>query len=91
MIFYRSNFDDGQRTSIWYLHILLVFAIGKLLRGDLDGTSEPPGFALFNEVLRLLPGISEIRAHGVAGIEILALIAVYYQNIDCKDDAATHV
>lgn len=91
MILYRNNFDDDQRTNIWFLQILLVFAIGKLLRGDLDGTSDPPGFVLFNEVLNLLPGISEIRAHGVTGIEILALVAVYYQNIDCKDDAATHV
>ncbi|KAJ5728754.1 uncharacterized protein N7483_003262 [Penicillium malachiteum] len=91
MVFYRNNFDEIQRTSLWYLHILLVFAIGKLLRGDLDGTAGPPGYDLFKEALRLLPGISEIRAHGVAGIEILALVAVYYQNIDRKDDAASHI
>ncbi|KAJ5731835.1 hypothetical protein N7493_003316 [Penicillium malachiteum] len=91
MVFYRNSFDEIQRTSIWYLHILLVFAIGKLLRGDLDETTGPPGFDLFKEALRLLPDMSEIRAHGVAGIEILALIAVYYQNIDQKDDAASHV
>lgn len=91
MVFYRNSFDEIQRTSIWYLHILLVFAIGKFLRGELDGTTDPPGFALFKEALRLLPNISELRAHGVAGIEILALIAVYYQNIDRKDDAASHV
>ena len=91
MVFYRNTFDEVQRTSIWYLHILLVFAIGKVLRGDLDGGAGPPGFAFFNEAVRLLPDISEIRAHGVAGIEILALLAVYCQNIDRKDDAASHV
>lgn len=91
MGFYRNNFDEVQRASIWYLHILLVFAIGKVLRGDLDGRTGPPGFALFNEAVRLLPDISEIRTHGVAGIEILALLAVYCQNIDRKDDAASHV
>ena len=91
MVFYRNDFGENQRTSIWYLHILLVFAIGKLLRGDLDGTTNPPGYALFNEALRLLPDISEIRAHGIAGIEILALLAVYYQTVDRKDDAASHV
>ncbi|KAJ5703215.1 hypothetical protein N7488_010763 [Penicillium malachiteum] len=91
MVFYRKSFDEIQRTSIWYLHVLLVFAIGKLLRGDLNGTTGPPGFDLFKEALRLLPNISEIRAHGVAGIEILALVAVYYQNIDQKDDAASHI
>lgn len=91
MVFYRNNFDEAQRTSIWYLHILLVFAIGKVLRGDLDGRMGPPGFGLFSEAVRLLPVISEIRTHGVAGIEVLALLAVYYQNIDRKDDAASHV
>lgn len=91
MVFYRNDFGENQRTSIWYLHILLVFAIGKLLRGDLDGTTNPPGYALFNEALRLLPDLSEIRAYGIAGIEILALLAVYYQNVDRKDDAASHV
>lgn len=68
-----------------------MFAIGKLLRGYLDETSGPPGFSLFNDALGLLPDITEIKAHGVAGIEILALIAVYYQNNDRKDDAVTHV
>ena len=76
MMLYRNNFDDAQRTSIWYLHILLVLAIAKLLRGELDDVDDPPGFAFFDEALQLLPSVSEIRTPGIDGIEVLALMAV---------------
>ena len=90
-IIYEDPQESLQSPSIGFLQALLVFALGRLLRGESDVLNAPPGFALFNYALDLLPCPSELRAHGVAGIEILAIITVYLQNIDRKDDAASYV
>ncbi|OOQ83545.1 hypothetical protein PEBR_35441 [Penicillium brasilianum] len=90
-IIYENPQESLQNPSIGFLQALLIFALGKLLRGDLDGSSSPPGFALFTYALDLLPCPSELRAHGVAGIEVLAIITVYLQNIDRRDDAASYI
>jgi proline utilization trans-activator len=90
-IIYEDQQESIQSPSIGFLQALLIFALGKLLRGESDGSNSPPGYALFKYALDLLPSPSELRAHGVAGIEVLAIITVYLQNIDRRDDAASYV
>ena len=90
-IIYEDPQERVQSPSIGCLQALLILALGRLLRGESDGSSSPPGFALFRYALDLLPCPSELRAHGVAGIEVLAIITVYLQNIDRRDDAASYV
>jgi proline utilization trans-activator len=90
-IIYEDPQDRVDSPSIGFLQALLIFALGRLLRGESDGSNYPPGFALFKYALDLLPCPSELRAHGVAGIEVLAITTVYLQNIDRRDDAASYV
>lgn len=90
-IIYEDTQESLQNPSIGFLQALLIFALGRLLRGDSDGSNSPPGFALFSYALDLLPCPSELRAHGVAGIEVLAIVTVYLQNVDRRDDAASYV
>jgi proline utilization trans-activator len=90
-IIYEDPQESLQSPSIGFLQALLIFALGRLLRGESDAPNSPPGFALFKYALDLLPCPSELRAHGVAGIEVLAIITVYLQNIDRRDDAASYV
>jgi hypothetical protein len=90
-IIYEDPQESLQSPGIGFLQALLIFAIGRLLCGESDGSNSPPGYALFKYALDLLPCPSELRAHGVAGIEVLAIITVYLQNIDRRDDAASYV
>ena len=90
-VFCRHPQDHDRKTTIWYLEILLVLAIGKLLRGEFDENGDLPGSAWFNHAMELLPDPTELRAHGAAGIEVLALVAVYLQNLDRKEDASIYV
>lgn len=90
-IIYEDPQESLQSPGIGFLQALLIFALGRLLRGESDGSNSPPGFALFKYALDLLPCPSELRAHGVAGIEVLAIFTVYLQNIDRRDDAASYV
>ncbi|KAF3402064.1 hypothetical protein F1880_009885 [Penicillium rolfsii] len=90
-LIYEDPQESIQSPTIGFLQTLLIFALGRLLRGESDGSSSPPGYALFKYALDLLPSPSELRAHGIAGIEVLAIITVYLQNIDRRDDAASYV
>lgn len=90
-MFFESPQSQLQSPTIWTLHIILVFAVGRLLRGETDGEGRPPGFKLFTFVERNIPSPTELRKLGLAGIEVLALMIVYLQNIDQKDDASIYV
>lgn len=73
------------------VQILVILALGKLVRGEQDDLGLLPGTSLFNFALDFLPSPDELRSQGVAGIETLAIIAIYLQNGDRTDDAATYV
>jgi proline utilization trans-activator len=83
--------EQLQTPNIWTLQTCLVFAVGRLLRGESDVAGKPPGSSFFNFVERNLPSPSELRRQGLAGIEVLVLMVIYLQNIDQKDDASIYV
>lgn len=88
---YADNHDQLQNPTIWTLQVLLIFAVGRLLRGESDNADMPPGSQYFNYVEQNLPSPTELRRQGLAGIEVLALMVVYLQNIDHKDNASIYV
>jgi proline utilization trans-activator len=91
LAFFYANLDDeAQKHSLWYLQLLLVLAIGKLFLGELDG-EQVPGRSMFDYAVDILPNLSEMQSHGVLGIEVLALVAVYLQNADRKEEAYVYV
>ncbi|KAJ5152630.1 uncharacterized protein N7482_009108 [Penicillium canariense] len=89
--FYANLQENFQNPTIGFLQALVIFALGRLVRGESDVPDSFPGYAMFNYALDLLPNPSELRAHGVAGIEILVIITFYLQNIDRKDDSASYI
>ncbi|ETS74853.1 hypothetical protein PFICI_13337 [Pestalotiopsis fici W106-1] len=73
--------------SLWDIELLLVLAIGELLRGETWVSGSLPGARYFQEAARQTPGIVSLRASGIVAIEVMALCAFYLQCADCKDDA----
>lgn len=88
---YENRKEQLQAPNIWTFQALLVFAVGKLLRGESDVAGNPPGSLFFSFVERHLPSPTELRKQGLAGIEVLVLMVIYLQNIDHKDDASIYV
>ncbi|KAJ5118273.1 hypothetical protein N7448_009988 [Penicillium atrosanguineum] len=88
--FYENREEQLRRPDIRVVQILVILALGKLIRGEQDILELPPGTRLFKYALDLLPTPDELRSQGVAGIEALAIIAIYLQNGDRTDDAATY-
>lgn len=89
--FYANSHDPAQQQTPWFLEMLLVLAIGQLFSGRTDDQNEIPGSKLFYYAYRSLPALGELYTHGVLGVEILALVAVYLQNLNRKDEAYLHV
>ncbi|TID04271.1 putative transcriptional regulatory protein C3C7.04 [Colletotrichum higginsianum] len=81
---------DVRLPEIWIVEALLVFAVGRLLQGKDDESGDLPGTAYFREAVKRTPLLSELRRHGVMGVEVMALTALYLQITDRKDDAYLH-
>lgn len=88
-------FADPQharwQNDPWLLEMMLVLAIGKLFSGDFDDGCDVPGGKLFEHAHQSIPTLSQMLVHDVLGVEILALAAVYLQNLHRKDEAYFYV
>ncbi|RDW94058.1 fungal specific transcription factor domain-containing protein [Aspergillus mulundensis] len=94
-LFYANKDDSTYTESLWTLEILLIFAIARLLTGDFGGEAYRadsfPGYSLFEFVWERLPPLSQLYSVGRVGVEVLAQVAVYLQNIYRKEEAYVHV
>ncbi|KEF55278.1 uncharacterized protein A1O9_08932 [Exophiala aquamarina CBS 119918] len=81
--------SNGQEppTTLWYIELLLVFAIGDLLTCKFHDRLSTPGESYFIEAMNRIPGLSHLRTSGIQGIEILGLVTYYLQCADRRDDA----
>ncbi|KAH6689815.1 fungal-specific transcription factor domain-containing protein, partial [Plectosphaerella plurivora] len=80
---------DGW-DSIHRLQLLMVFALGQLLGGELQAGEALPGIGFFHQVESRLPRLSVLRDLGLVAVETLGLMAFYLQCADRRDDAYVH-
>ncbi|KZN84610.1 Proline utilization trans-activator [Penicillium chrysogenum] len=84
---YGRIVDGTYSVDAWYVELLLVLAVGALLKGRKSGTDILPGAQLFTEATMRCPGLIQLRAAGTLGVEINGLSAFFLQCADRKDDA----
>lgn len=73
------------------LAALLVLAVGKLFVGEIDPSGEIPGTELFEFILGNFPTLGELYSLGRLGVEVTALVAVYMQNSNRREEAYIYV
>ncbi|KAK1676112.1 hypothetical protein BDP55DRAFT_693760 [Colletotrichum godetiae] len=73
-LYHESNAADMRLPETWI--------------DDEDGGL--PGTMFFREAVKRTPLLSDMRKHGIIGVEIMALTALYLQITDRKDDAYLH-
>jgi proline utilization trans-activator len=78
-------------SDLWHVEMLMVFAVGKLLRGNLDDDTQLPGENFFKEAMNNLPNLTHVYAAGTLGVEVMSLVAFYLQNADLKEFAHMYV
>ncbi|RSM09441.1 hypothetical protein CEP52_004071 [Fusarium oligoseptatum] len=84
---YRDTGNETPIRGLWFVQVLFVLAIGKLLRAGTVEDSEVPGVAFFNEAMKHMPAMSDMKKHSVLGIEVVGLAALFLQVADRKDEA----
>lgn len=77
--------------GLWYVEILMVFALGRLLQGHKQDNNSFPGAEYFLEAVDKLPSLCALRNAGTLAIEIMGLFAFFLQCSDRKDDAYVYV
>lgn len=89
-MFYEGGTERKSIGDLCYVEILMVFALGGLLRGKPTKGSSFPGAEYFMEATNSLPSICTLRKAGGIAIEIMGLFAFFLQCSDRKEDAYVH-
>lgn len=89
-ILFDGDLSLSPTPKLWYLKIILVFAIGKLYEGEF-GDESFPGEGHFKYAQDLLPSLSELYASKRHGVEVLSLMAIYLQSANRREEAYLYV
>lgn len=84
---------DGRKncSDLWFVHYLLVLAIGKALVAPKGKGKQPSGAELFVQAMKLLPSGVFLWNDPLQSIEVLSCAALYLQCLDLRIAASTYV
>lgn len=89
---YQNPSSAADTLPVDFLELLFVLAVGNQISGDGHHPEESiPGERLFKIALSRLPTFSELTKIGIPVVNMLALAAVYFQNVDMTEDAYFYV
>ncbi|CAG7923000.1 unnamed protein product [Penicillium olsonii] len=92
--FHRSPLKTAQMLPLWFIKYLMILAYGKALTSYPDPAAvAPSGSDLATRALSLLPDVAFLQDERPAllAIEILALIALYFQSLDMRSAAYQYI
>lgn len=89
--FYAKGMDGDVESDLWSTEMLMIFALGSLLQGELNDGQTYPGVEYFLKAVDTLPSLCTLRKSGTLAIEIMGLFAFFLQCSDRKEDAYVYV
>lgn len=91
-LLYENTNDPAVSKKLWYMQVILIFAVGKLFAANSErGGHDVPGSQLFDFAEQNFPAMSVQYANGKLGVELNALMAVYLQMTNRKEEAYLYV
>jgi hypothetical protein len=88
--FQRDQWQIACTQRLWFVEYLLILAYGKALLSHPD-RSPVPGSDFAARAMALLPDAAQLHEEGAPAIEVLALVALYFQSIDMRVTAYQYV
>ncbi|KAF1951189.1 Zn(II)2Cys6 transcription factor [Byssothecium circinans] len=85
--FYSRAEDKESKSSLWYVHFLLIIAFGKTFVQNKHNGAQPPGADFFVHALQLLPETNRLVREPIQAAEILCCKALYLQALDSRNAA----
>lgn len=92
--FHKNPLKTAQTERLWFVEYLMLLAFGKAFTSYMNTTTvAPPGSELAVRALSLLPDVAFLQDERPAllAMEVLALIALYFQSIDMRSPAYQYV
>lgn len=86
-----APYDLETLQSPPFLQVWMIVAIGRLFVGEFGENEDVPGQNLFDFIMKSFPTLGALYSLGTLGIELAALVAVYLQNSNCKEEAYIYV
>lgn len=84
--FYENPSVFEQKSRIWFVHYLVLMAIGKALVSNVQA-----GAHLFARALRMLPDVTSLCSSPITSTELLCSIALYLQCLDHRTSAHIYI
>lgn len=89
--FYAEQLDRSDTSSLWYVHFLLILALGKALVMPGSPGKPPNGIDFFCQAIHLLPDVEILCREPIESTEILCCIAIFYHSLDFRHSAYNYV
>nr|POF01397.1 putative transcriptional regulatory protein c3c7.04 [Quercus suber] len=85
--FYEKPDNDHDRPILWYIHYLLILALGKAFMARTGTGRHPPGVDSFVQAMQLMPDIIFLCTDPLPAIEVLCCASIYLQCLDMRSAA----
>lgn len=85
--FYEDPVERVHLSGLWFIHLLVLLALGKAFHGSKGTGNTPPGADLFARAFMLLPDYCYLWKEPCIAGELLSSIALYLQSIDWRTSA----
>ncbi|KAL4764818.1 Zn(II)2Cys6 transcription factor [Aspergillus foveolatus] len=85
--FYEDPQQQMATDGLWYIHYLVIVALGKALVVQRNRDARPPGCEFFARALQLLPDTTHLARDSIIATEILCGVALYLQALDHRNSA----
>ncbi|KAL3439673.1 hypothetical protein BDV09DRAFT_157912 [Aspergillus tetrazonus] len=85
--FYEDPQQQIATDGLWYIHYLVIVALGKALVVQRNRDTRPPGCEFFSRALQLLPDTTHLARDSIIATEILCGVALYLQALDHRNSA----
>lgn len=85
--FYNDPCNPNHTDSLWFVHFLVIMALGKAFIGEKNRGTSPPGAEYFTRAFMMLPDYSFLWKDPCTSAELLCAMALYLQSIDWRTSA----
>ncbi|KAL4913252.1 hypothetical protein BDW62DRAFT_205681 [Aspergillus aurantiobrunneus] len=85
--FYEDPQQQMAVDGLWYIHYLVIVALGKALVVQRNRDTRPPGCEFFTKALQLIPDATHLARDSAIATEVLCCVALYLQSLDYRNSA----
>ncbi|KAL2414860.1 hypothetical protein ABEF95_006427 [Exophiala dermatitidis] len=85
--FYENPSEDTRRGGLWFVHYLLIMALGQAFVLRSGEGRKPPGAEFFVQAMKLLPDTSQLWKDTFTATELYCCAALYLQSTDYRAGA----